>query len=543
MRIVVGQLNFLVGDIWGNTHKIIEQATIAKNQLQGDLFILPELALTGYPPEDLLFRSDFHQEIARALNYLAKHITDIAIIVGLPHIANNNVYNAAAYLANGQSPLFYYKQHLPNYGVFDEKRYFKNGTQPCIIPFKNIKLGLTICEDLWLPGPVQQAKEAGADIILTLNASPFDLQKEKRRGSIIRQRVKESNIAIIYAHGIGGQDEIVFDGGSMAFAADGELCCQAPYFKETLLPIDIELTHGKTCIKKQSLPEPPTEETLAYQTLVLGVTDYINKNKFPGVLIGLSGGIDSALTLAIAVDALGADKVHAVSMPSRYTSKLSMDLAQEMADLLSVKLSVIPIDNMVDKFIQSLSTEFAGYAADQTEENIQARCRGTLLMALSNKTNKLVLTTGNKSEMAVGYCTLYGDMAGGFAVLKDVYKTLVYRLCHYRNAVSYVIPQGIIDRPPTAELKEDQLDQDTLPPYPVLDKILELYVEFDKSIEEITNAGFDKMIVRQVIKMVNRNEYKRRQAPPGIRITQRAFGRDRRYPITSGFSYSPDYEP
>lgn len=535
--LVIGQLNFLVGDIAGNARKIIEQAMLARTHHKADLFVLPELALTGYPPEDLLLRDDFHKQIASAISYIAEQTQGIEIIIGYPQRIEQTIYNAAVHLRSGKILASYHKHCLPNYGVFDEKRYFTSGTSPCIIECKGLKIGLAICEDIWFKEPIRQAKQAGAELILSINASPFDLQKEKNRAEIIQQRIAENQLAIVYAHGVGGQDEIVFDGGSCVFNQEGELCCQAPYFKEILLPIEVTAIDGKIQITKQALPKPLSAEELAYEALVLGVKDYIGKNYFPGVLIGSSGGMDSALTIAIAVDALGADKVHTVSLPSRYTSQLSIDLAQAIADLTKINHSVIPIDPMFNSFTQGLAQEFANYTPDQTEENIQARCRGLILMALSNKTGKLVLTTGNKSEMAVGYATLYGDMAGGFAVLKDVFKTLVYQLANYRNRISPIIPQAIIDRPPTAELKPNQTDQDTLPPYPILDKILQLYIEEDKSPAEITGHDFPNDMVKHVIKMVDRNEYKRRQAPPGIRITKRAFGRDRRYPITNGFKH------
>jgi len=537
LRLVIGQLNFLVGDIVGNAHKIIEQAIIARTHHKADLFVLPELALTGYPPEDLLFRDDFHEQIAAAISHIAEQTQGIELIIGYPHKIEQTIYNAAVHLKSGKIIASYHKHHLPNYGVFDEKRYFTSGTNPGIIECQGIKIGLAICEDIWFKEPIRQAKLAGAELIVSINASPFELQKEKNRAEIIQQRIAENQLAIVYAHGVGGQDEIVFDGGSCVFNQEGELCCQAPYFKEALLSIEVTAVNRKIQITKQALPKALSTEELAYQALVLGVKDYIGKNYFPGVLIGSSGGIDSALTIAIAVDALGADKVHTVSLPSRYTSQLSLDLAQEIADLTQVKHSTISIEPMVHSFTQGLAQEFANYTPDQTEENIQARCRGLILMALSNKTGKLVLTTGNKSEMAVGYATLYGDMAGGFAVLKDVFKTLVYQLANHRNQLNYIIPQAIIDRPPTAELKADQTDQDTLPPYPILDKILQLYIEEDKSPADIISHGFSYEMVKRVIKMVDKNEYKRRQAPPGIRITKRAFGRDRRYPITNGFKH------
>jgi NAD+ synthase (glutamine-hydrolysing) len=538
LRIVIAQLNFLVGDIFGNAQKIIASAKLAQQQYAADLVVFPELALTAYPPEDLLFRSDFQQQVSEALASICQQVMEVDMVIGLPHKVDEHLYNAAVYIQDGKPLAYYHKQQLPNYGVFDEKRYFTPGSSSCIITKHGIKIGLLICEDLWFAAPAFQAKQAGAELLLSINASPFDLNKEQLRLNVLRQRVVENSLPIVYVHGVGGQDEVIFDGGSCALDATATLSCQAPYFTENLLPIDILVNDGQLTLTADTKSAGLSEEALAYEALVLGIKDYVAKNHFPGVLIGLSGGIDSALTLVLAVDALGADKVQAVSMPSRYTSQMSIDLAVEMAELLKVKLSTIPIEPMFQSFLQGLNTEFKGQAVDQSEENIQARCRGTLLMALSNKTGKLVLTTGNKSEMAVGYATLYGDMAGGLAVLKDVFKTLVYRLANYRNALSPAIPQLIIDRPPTAELKEGQTDQDTLPPYAVLDQILALYIEQDQSIAQITAQGFDRPTVQRVISMVNRNEYKRRQAPPGIRITQRAFGRDRRYPLTSGFTPS-----
>lgn len=534
LRIALAQINLLVGDVQGNVAKIIAAAKRAREELRAHVVVFPELAITGYPPEDLLLRADFCAQAQAALDALARNISGIDVVVGYPHSTAGKLYNAAALLRGGKISARYDKQHLPNYSVFDEKRYFTAGTEPCIVDIQGVPVAITVCEDVWEASPMLQAKAAGARLMLNLNASPFHTGKGAEREALLRQRVSEGDMAIVYANLVGGQDELVFDGGSLVVDARGRIALRAPAFVEGLYTIDF---NAEGCVLEPSGPVSAllTEEQSVYQALVLGVRDYIQKNNFAGVVLGLSGGIDSALTLTIAVDALGADCVETVMMPSRYTSAMSTEDAEVMARTLKVKYSVIPIEPAFNAFLESLKTEFTGLRADITEENIQARCRGVILMALANKKHKILLTTGNKSELAVGYATLYGDMAGGFAPLKDVPKTLVYRLAEYRNSLDAVIPQRIIERPPSAELAPGQKDEDSLPPYAILDPILQMYVEQNQCSEDIIAAGFDDATVRRVIRMVDRNEYKRRQAPPGVRISKRAFGRDRRYPITSGF--------
>lgn len=535
LRIVIGQINILVGDIKGNAHKMRDASKKARDELDADLIIFPELSLTGYPPEDLLLRKDFHAHIRQGLDFLKESVDGIDMLIGYPELIGENLYNSACVIRSGEIIANYHKQQLPNYGVFDEKRYFKPGTKPCVFNLKGLPIGITICEDIWFQEPIKQSVLAGAKIIISINASPFDIYKVKQRELVLTQRVEESNTAIIYVHSVGGQDEVVFDGHSTVIDENKQICHFGRLFEEQLIPVDLELTGNKPKIISSNPYEQIPIEEKAYGALVTATRDYIQKNGFSGALIGLSGGIDSALTLAIAVDAIGADRVHAVMLPSRFTSSLSIDASRKMAEQLEVQYSEIPIEPAFKSMLETLADEFSTTKTDITEENLQARIRGTLLMALSNKFGKILLSTGNKSEMAVGYATLYGDMAGGFAVLKDVYKTLVYSLSQYRNSLSPVIPAEIIDRPPTAELAEAQLDQDHLPPYEILDKILERYVEKDQSVAEITAAGFDAVVVKKIIRLVDRNEYKRRQAPPGVKITPRAFGRDRRYPITNGF--------
>jgi len=531
----MAQLDFLVGDLAGNTDKIIIAAAEARDRLNADLIVFPELTLTGYPPEDLLLRPSFIRQVEPALQRLSNEIHGIAAVVGCPFSTPEGLRNAAVVLANGAIQARYFKQWLPNYSVFDEKRYFTPGEDPVVFAVAGMRVGVTICEDVWLPGPVAQAAGAGAQLLINLNASPYHAGKGEQRLAALRQRVREGCIPIVYVNLVGGQDELVFDGGSLVVGADGVLTQRTPFFAEGLYPVDFELSAtGVKPVSAEVAGEPGTEEGV-YQALVLGVRDYVNKNGFPGAVLGLSGGIDSALTLAIAVDALGAERVEAVLMPSRYTAEMSNSDAEQEARTLGVKYHIMPIEPAFQSFLQILQPVLAGLPPDTTEENIQARCRGVLLMAISNKTGKLVLTTGNKSETAVGYSTLYGDMAGGFAPIKDVLKTMVYRLAVWRNQQSPVIPQRVIDRPPSAELRPDQTDQDSLPPYDLLDTILHGYVEQDHSIDELVDAGFDQAIVERVARLVILNEYKRRQAAPGVRITPRAFGRDRRYPITSGF--------
>ena len=535
LNVTLAQINTHTGNITANTAHILAIITKAKSQQPTDVLIFPELALSGYPPEDLLLRPDFLQKIQQALLKIVQQCKDIYVILGYPQQTVGGLYNAAVIIHNGKIIARYFKQKLPNYSVFDEKRYFIAGNKPCVVDIKGIKFGITICEDLWHPEPIAQAKAAGAEMIISINASPFDYEKPSQRLDKLRTRQQETGLPILYTHLVGGQDELVFDGGSFILNAQGKRVAQAPYFKTAYLSINID-QQGKFVNVGQAITGFPATEQLVYEALVLAVNDYINKNHFHGAIIGLSGGIDSALTLAIAVDAIGADKVQAVMLPSRYTSKLSLTVAAEQAQILQVNYSVMSIEQPVTVFSELLREACADATlTGTTEENLQARCRGILLMALSNNSKRLVLTTGNKSEMSVGYTTLYGDMAGGFAVLKDVPKTLVYRLANYRNTLSAVIPQAVIDRPPTAELANDQVDANSLPPYAILDAILQRYVEKDEAAETIIKAGFPSTVVEKVINLVKHNEYKRRQAPLGPRVTPRAYGRDRRYPITSGF--------
>ncbi len=535
LRIAMAQHNMLVGDIEGNAARVIAAAEQARDELQADLVVFPELTLTGYPPEDLLLRPRLLTRTLAALESINQKVRGIEIILGHPHAATGGLYNAASLLRDGKTVATYHKQHLPNYSVFDEKRYFAPGSEACVVEIKGVPVGLTICEDIWQPGSVAQACTAGARLIVNINASPFHINKGNEREETVRARISEGGVPLLYVNLLGGQDELVFDGGSFVMDAQGKVTQQVPAFEEGLYLSEFQIDGETVTPLPGEMAAPLSVEASVYNALVLGVRDYIEKNGFPGVVLGLSGGIDSALSLAIAVDAIGAERVEAVMMPSRYTADMSLDDAREEAEILGVDYRVIPIEPAFNVFLESLQDEFAGREVDTTEENIQARCRGILLMAISNKKGKMVLTTGNKSEMAVGYATLYGDMAGGFDALKDVPKTLVFRLSLYRNTLSPVIPERVITRPPSAELAADQQDSDSLPDYEVLDAILEMYVERDLCREEIVAAGYDEAIVRRVIRLVDINEYKRRQAAPGVRITRRAFGRDRRYPITSGF--------
>ena len=530
----MAQLDFHVGDIPGNAGRIIESAQKAREELAADVIVFPELALTGYPPEDLLLRPGFHEMAGEFLARIRRDVRGIHMIVGHPHGTADGLFNAVSVIHDGVVLDRYFKQHLPNYSVFDEKRYFVPGSRATVVDIRGVPTGITICEDIWEPGPARQAKEAGAKLLINVNASPFHSGKGEEREKVVMRRVEETSLPVIYVNLVGGQDELVFDGGSFVVNRDARVSQRAPDCVEGLYRVDIDLSDRVDVLPAACAP---LEEEVAviYRVLVLGVRDYIGKNGFGGAVIGLSGGIDSALTLAIAVDAIGAERVEAVMMPSRYTQDMSIEDAREEASLLQVDYHEVPIDDVFNAFLESLGDLFAGLPADTTEENIQARCRGVILMAISNKTGKIVLTTGNKSEMSVGYATLYGDMAGGFAPIKDLPKLLVYRLAEYRNRKERVIPLRVIERPPSAELAFDQKDEDSLPPYEVLDPVLERYIEQDQCIEEIEKAGYDGTLVRQVAAMVDRNEYKRRQAPPGVRITRRAFGRDRRYPITSGY--------
>ncbi len=541
--LVMGQMNPVVGDVAGNVNKIIHAAKQAKAEFNADLVVFPELALTGYPPEDLLLRPELLARVNKGLKKIQKKLASVtAVLVGhIDGVVREELYNAASVIAQGQILGTYYKQTLPNYGVFDEKRYFIEGSQACIVELKGLRLGITICEDIWFTAPASQTADAGADMIVNLNASPFHAQKPAMREAAVRQRIQETGLPVIYVNQVGGQDELIFDGSSFAISAQGEKVVQAPAWESGLFPVHISFQPGRIQLAGICV-DTLDEHAMIYQGLVCGLRDYVEKNHFSRVVLGLSGGIDSALTLALAVDALGADRVDTVMMPTRYTAKISLEDAKAMADTLGVRHEVMAIDNLFSAFLDNLAPLFAGAPADTTEENIQARIRGVILMALSNKTGAMVLSTGNKSEMAVGYSTLYGDMAGGYAPLKDVYKTRVYALARFRNTLSPIIPERILTRPPSAELAPNQLDQDALPPYDVLDAILEKYIAQDWSFEQLIEAGYDAGTVSRVITLVDRNEYKRRQAPPGIRITQRAFGRDRRYPITSGFEMTANID-
>lgn len=532
LRVVLAQLNFTVGDIEGNTKKILQAINHARTQDNADLIVFPELAITGYPLDDLLYRSCIYQQTEQALKQIIQQADKIDILIGYPERTENGDFNAAAWIRDKHIIKKYYKQKLHNYSVFDECRYFKLGEKPAIVELKGLKCGILICEDIWHPEPAIQAKEAGAQILFALNASPYSTHKTKLRHNLMKQRITETGVPLCFINLVGGQDELVFDGDTCAMNSQYEICAQTEYFKEQLLLIEIE-PNGN--IIKQPLPKPLTQLESIYKTLILGTKDYIEKNNFSGVMLGLSGGIDSALTLTLAVDALGAERVTAVSLPSQYTAAISNEDAKLQAQMLGVKYRTIPIQPIFAEFLSALKESFAGLKPDVTEENLQARIRGTLLMALSNKFGNLVLSTSNKSETAVGYSTLYGDMAGGFNPLKDVYKTLVYQLANYRNQLSPAIPQRVLQRPPSAELAPNQTDQDLLPPYDILDKILELFIDQDQEIAAIAAQDFDLATVKKVICMVLRSEYKRRQAAPGIRITEKLFGRDRRYPITSKF--------
>lgn len=528
LTVLMAQINPLLGDLNANTDKIIE--IIESNQSNHDLIIFPELALSGYPPEDLLFRKEFHQAIVNNLKKIQRITQDCYVLLGHPSIQENNCYNSLSILHKGQIITEYHKQKLPNYAVFDEARYFKAGKKnPCILEINSYKIGLCICEDAWQAGPIDELINHGVSSVVIINASPFDEGKYDRREKLLKFYAQRGP-SIIYVNQVGGQDELLFDGQSFALNHQGIIAARSPAFKEDLCTV---------LFKENQLKGPITpllkKEALLYEALVCGTKDYVNKNKFPGVLLGLSGGIDSALTLAIAADALGAKRVHAVLLPSRYTAKISNEDALKQLELLEVSHSILSIEPAFQTVITTLEPEFYGLAQDTTEENIQARIRGLLLMALSNKTGKMLLTTSNKSESAIGYATLYGDMCGGFSVLKDVLKTQVYELAQYRNTLSKVIPERVITRAPSAELRANQTDQDNLPEYQVLDAIILAYMLKNLSYEEIIQEGFKHEDVSKVIQLIKKNEYKRRQAAPGIKISQTAFGKDWRYPITNGF--------
>ncbi|HZF31616.1 MAG TPA: NAD+ synthase [Gammaproteobacteria bacterium] len=536
MRVALAQLNTRVGAIDANTKKVLECAARARDELHCDLVLFPELTLCGYPPEDLLLHRGLRSRVEAAFATVKDGVRGVAVYLGYPEYDGGAIYNSAALIRDGVVLANHRKIALPNYAVFDEKRYFTPGEDATVVDLDGIKLGLIICEDVWVPGPCRAPAQAGAQAILVINGSPFHMSQQRVREQVLAARAKENSLPLLYVNMVGGQDELVFDGGSIVVDSAGEVRVRAPLFEEGLYVVELDAERGRLepVAAAPPAPTPPLAERV-YGALVLGTRDYVDKNGFAGTVLGLSGGVDSALTLSIAVDALGADRVHAVMMPSRYTSQMSKDDAAEQAKRLGVRFDTLPIEPLFETTLATLRDVFVGLAPDTTEENIQARCRGILLMAISNKLGEMLLSTGNKSEMAVGYATLYGDMAGGFAPLKDCTKTLVYQLASYRNSIAPVIPERVIARPPTAELRDNQKDSDSLPPYDVLDPILEAFIEKDYSVEQITALGFDRATVVRVLQMVKRAEYKRRQAPPGVRVSNRAFGRDWRYPITSGY--------
>jgi len=541
LRVALAEINPIVGDIEYNLKKHLAAAERARDELKADIIVFPELSLTGYPPEDLLLRPSFIQSAHEALNEFIAKTKNIYCVINHPHLTSSGLLNSSSLIFNGTILGRYHKQHLPNYGVFDENRYFIAGTTPCVVPIHGIPVGLVICEDLWFPGPVQQAASLGARLILSPNASPFEMNKHEQRVDMLSKRAKINRMPIVYVNQVGAQDGIVFDGGSMVIDEQGVVAECAGFFNEHLHLTEIEITTAET--KVASIPfEVPHKNKRMYDALVLGLRDYIHKNHFSSVVLGLSGGVDSALTLAIAVDALGAKNVHAVILPSRYTADISIKDALLIAKNLNVTHEIISIEPAYEAFLNSLAPSFKNKEKNLTEENIQARIRAVILMALSNKFGQLVLTTGNRSELAVGYCTIYGDMAGGYAVLKDVLKTEVYELCHYRNEIQSVIPTRIIERPPTAELAENQKDEDTLPPYAILDEILKLYLNESLSPDDIIAKGFDADVVAKIVKLIHRNEYKRSQAAIGTRINLKSFGKDWRYPLTNGFAPTKDID-
>lgn len=533
--VVIAQLNPVVGDIPGNTDLIIAALHQARLKYNAQVVLFPELMLCGYPPEDLLLRPSIQTRVERGLRRVADECQGITAILGYPWCEKGVLYNMAGVIQDGVVVAQYAKNCLPNYQVFDEKRYFEAGNDSCVLDICGVKTALTICEDIWDQAPMVKAREAGAALMINISASPFHKNKQMERQTAVAARALEGQMPVVYVNQVGGQDELVFDGGSMVIDGKGELCFQAPLFEEGLFNVQLEVDDNSVRVARQTIAPLVDPLQSVYDALVMGVRDYVDKNRFKGVVLGLSGGIDSALTLTIAVDALGADRVEAVMMPFHYTSKLSLDDAAEEARRLGVKYTLISIEAIYEAFCSALSEEFKGFEKDKTEENLQARSRGVLLMAISNKKGSLVLTTGNKSEMAVGYATLYGDMAGGLDVLKDVPKTMVFELAEYRNSISSVIPESVISRPPSAELAPNQLDEDSLPSYDILDQILEYYIEQDMAAQDIIAKGFAEQEVNKIVRMVDLNEYKRRQAPVGIRISEKSFGRDRRYPITNGW--------
>ncbi len=538
--VALAQLDLVVGDIQGNSDRIIEYASLARDDLHADLVIFPELSVCGYPPEDLLFHGGLRRRVSEALVRIRETVRGIAILIGCPEYDGDDIFNSCVVFRDGEQLVSYRKQILPNYRVFDEVRYFTPGKAAAVFSLNGIRVGLNICEDAWQAGPTQAARAAGAEVIVTINGSPFETGSQRHREDVVADRVRNVGIPFVYVNLVGGQDELVFDGGSFVMDAAGKVVFRAVPFDEGLHAVEL-VADGSGVVpvpgKDGGIEKLMPVEQSVYEALVCGTRDYVNKHGFPGVVLGLSGGIDSALILSIACDAIGSDRVRVLMMPFRYTSNMSQADAAEQAAILGVQYDVVPIEPMYAATAGLLSELFPDAEEGVAEENIQARCRGLLLMAVSNKTGCMLLTTGNKSEMAVGYATLYGDMAGGFAPIKDCSKTLVYRLARYRNSVGHVIPERVISRPPSAELRPNQKDSDSLPDYDVLDPILEAFIEQDLSVREISERGYDRDVVVRVLEMVKRNEYKRRQAPPGIRISSRAFGRDWRYPITSGYEF------
>ena len=532
VRVIMAQINVTVGDIPGNTERILDAAREAVEHHSADLVVFPELVLTGYPPEDLLLRPSLQPRVDEALARLRREAPSVPMVVGAPWCEAGAMYNAALVIEGDYRHPPACKRRLPNYHVFDEARYFEPATRTMLFDIRGLRVAVTVCEDLWYEDAIGDAARDGAQLLININASPYHLDKMADREELLERRSRDFQLPILYVNLVGGQDELVFDGGSMAYDATGVQCVCAPRFEAGLYPLELTADEAPTPVR-QSLPQALSHEQSAYAALVLGLQDYMGKNGFGSVILGLSGGIDSALTLAVAADALGPERITALMMPFRYTSNMSLEDAQALATNLGVTYQVIAIESTYDAFMETMADAFANRPVDTTEENLQARIRGTVLMSLSNKFGSLVLTTGNKSELAVGYSTLYGDMAGGFSVIKDVPKTLVYQLARWRNRNGEVIPERIIERPPSAELAPDQKDEDSLPPYETLDRILELYVEEDLSAEAIIGRGFGREAVMQAVRLVDINEYKRQQAPVGTRITRRGFGKDRRYPITN----------
>lgn len=535
ITIALAQIGMTVGDVPGNTRRVIETAHRARDEFHAQLVVFPECTLTGYPPEDLLFHKGLRRQVANGLATLVAELEGVQVLVGYPEYTEHGIYNSLTLIGGGKQSVNYRKKYLPNFAVFDEERYFLAGGEAKTIDIGGIRLGLALCEDIWHVGTAEAARDIGAEALIITNGSPYEIRSQSKRRALLAERSRGSGIPMIYLNLVGGQDELVFDGGSMALDATGKTVFQAPQFEKGVYPLELRAGgDGLEVVPAEICADLETTES-AYRAIVLGVRDYVINHGFPGVVIGLSGGIDSALTLAIAVDALGADRVQTVMMPSRFTADISIEDAAEQARTMEVQYDVLPIEDIFSSVLDTLAPLFAGLPEDTTEENIQARSRGLILMAISNKTGKMLLTTGNKSEMAVGYATLYGDMAGGFAPIKDCSKTLVYELARYRNSLGPVIPERALTREPSAELRAGQKDSDNLPPYDILDPILEALVEENLSVDEICERGFERAIVGKVLAMVQRNEYKRRQAPPGVRISSRAFGRDWRYPITSGY--------